>query len=79
MATQLKRNAMHFSDSLGKDEAVLSGAQEKLERNFDVMKAERTKLRDHRGKSRWTTCLVTTSVVVVLMTFVLMLFVIRLT
>ncbi|KII92205.1 hypothetical protein PLICRDRAFT_464542 [Plicaturopsis crispa FD-325 SS-3] len=64
MATQLKRNAMHFSESLARDQAVVDEAQEKLEGNYDVMKKERVRLRDHRGKSGSTTCLVLMSMLV---------------
>lgn len=79
MATQLKRNAMHFSDSLAKDQAVVEDAQQKIEGNFDVMKKERVRLRDHRGKSGSTTCLVMLSLAVVAVSFVVMFFVIRVT
>ncbi|KAG6863863.1 hypothetical protein C0991_002562, partial [Blastosporella zonata] len=51
MASQLKRNALHFSDSLARDAAVVEETQTKLESNFDVMQKERVRLRDHRGKS----------------------------
>ena len=57
MATQLKRNAIHFSESLAKDQAVVAEAQEKLEGNYDVMKKERLRVRDLRGKTGGTTCL----------------------
>ncbi|OBZ70579.1 hypothetical protein A0H81_09277 [Grifola frondosa] len=43
MATQLKRNAQHFAGSLEKDKAVVLEAQEKLERNHDVMTKERVR------------------------------------
>ncbi|KII92204.1 hypothetical protein PLICRDRAFT_172324 [Plicaturopsis crispa FD-325 SS-3] len=79
MATQLKRNAMHFSESLARDQAVVDEAQEKLEGNYDVMKKERVRLRDHRGKSGSTTCLVLMSMLVVVVAFLLTFFVIRLT
>jgi SNARE protein 1 len=79
MATQLKRNAIHFSDSLGKDQAVVEDAQLKIEGNYDVMKKERLRARDLRGKSGSTTCLVVMSVVAVLVAFVIMVLVIRAT
>ena len=53
--------------------------QEKVEGNFEFMKRERIRLRDFRGKSIGTTCLVAMSVIVVLIAFILMVFVIRLT
>jgi len=79
MAAQLKRNATHFSESLAGDQAVMVDAQTKIEGNFDVMKAQRVRLRDHRGKSGSTTCLVLMSLLIVAISFVLMFFVIRLT
>lgn len=79
MATQLRRNATHFSDSLVKDKSVVEAMQEKLEGNFDFMKKERIRLRDFRGKSGSTTCLVIMSLLVVLVAFMLMVLVIRVT
>lgn len=79
MATQLKRNAVHFSESLAKDQAVVEDAQEKLEGNLGMMTKERVRLRDHRGKSGSTTCLVVLSLIMVCALFVLMFFVIRFT
>ncbi|KAG6907324.1 hypothetical protein DXG01_009406 [Tephrocybe rancida] len=49
MAAQLRRNAQHFSETLGRDQAVTDELQEKLTGNFDVMKKERVRLRDHRA------------------------------
>jgi len=79
MAVQLKRNALHFSDSLSKDKATVEEAQQKLERNFDVMQKERIRLRDHRGKSSSTTWLVVAIVLAVVLLFSLMVLLIRLT
>ena len=79
MAAQLKRNAMHFAGALEKDKAVVTEAQEKMERNFDVMTKERVRLRDHRSKSWGTTWLVVLSLVVALVGFILTFFVIRIT
>jgi len=79
MATQLRRNAVHFSDTLAKDQDLVKETQEKLEGNYDVMKRERVRLRDHRGKSGSTTCLVVASIVGVLVVFFLMFLLIRLT
>lgn len=79
MATQLRRNATHFSASLEKDKSVVDAMQEKVEGNFDFMKRERIRLRDFRGKSGGTTCLVMMSVLVVLIAFIFMVFIIRLT
>ncbi|PBK61545.1 hypothetical protein ARMSODRAFT_981500 [Armillaria solidipes] len=41
MATQLKRNALHFSDSLSADKAIVEKAQQKIESNFNFMRKER--------------------------------------
>jgi SNARE protein 1 len=79
MAGQLRRNAEHFSTALAVDQAVLLNAEEKIDANFDVMKRERVRLRDHRGKSLGTTCLTLASVFVVAVGFLLMFFVLRFT
>jgi len=77
MATQLKRNAIHFSDSLAKDQAVVAEAEQKLEGNYGIMERERVRLRDHSGKSRGTTCLVVVILLAVVLFFVLMVVLIR--
>jgi len=79
MATQLKRNAIHFSDTLAKDQAVVEETKLKLESNFDELQKERTRLRDHSGKSRGTTWLTAFSVIAVLVSFFVMFFIIRFT
>ncbi|KAI9061712.1 hypothetical protein FKP32DRAFT_1575345 [Trametes sanguinea] len=79
MATQLKRNAVHFADALEKDKAVVQETQEKLELNHDVMSKERVRLRDHRSKSWGTTWITILSIVVVLIGFFLTFLVIRVT
>ncbi|KAF9076670.1 hypothetical protein BDP27DRAFT_1313712 [Rhodocollybia butyracea] len=79
MAVQLRKNAQHFSESLVEDKAVIEETQTKLEGNFGVMQKERIRLRDHRGKSGNTTCLVIFAVVGVLVVFVFMVALIRLT
>jgi len=58
---------------------VVEAMQEKVEGNFEFMKRARVRLRDFRGKSGGTTCLVIMSVIVVLIAFILMVFIIRLT
>lgn len=77
MAAQLKRNAIHFSTSLAKDQAVVEDAQQKLEGNYDEMMKERVRLRDHRGKSGSTTCMVLAIVALVLVLFIFMISIIR--
>jgi hypothetical protein len=79
MAGQLRRNAEHFSTALAADQAVLRNAEEKIGANYDVMKRERVRLRDHRGKSLGTTCLTIASVLVVAVAFLVMFFVLRFT
>ena len=79
MAVQLKRNATHFSESLVKDQAVVEEAKAKIEGNFDTMQTQRVRLRDRRGKSGSTTCLVLLSILVVIISFVVMFLVIRVT
>lgn len=77
MASQLKRNALHFSDSLEKDKAVVEETQEKLEGNLGILLKERLRLRDFRGKSQSTTCLVVGIVITVLVLFMFMVSVVR--
>ena len=79
MAGQLRRNAEHFSTALAADQAVLRNAEEKIGANYDVMKRERVRLRDHRGRSLGTTCLTLASLLVVAVAFLVMFFVIRFT
>lgn len=79
MATQLKRNAIHFSDTLVRDQAVVEEANLKMESNYDSMLKERTRLRDHSGKSRGTTWLTLFSIIAVFVSFLIMFFIIRLT
>jgi len=79
MATQLKLNAMHFSDSLAKDKNLVEDAHNKLEGNFDKMKTERVRLRDHRGKSGYTTWMIMGIVKAVILAWVMMFFLIKLT
>lgn len=79
MATQLKRNAVHFAGSLEKDKAVVQEAHEKMERNFDVMSKERVRLRDHRSKSWGTTWLVVLSLFVAAIGFMMTFAIIRIT
>ncbi len=79
MAGQLRHNAEHFSTALAADQAVLHNAEEKIGTNYDVMKRERLRLRDHRGKSLGTTCLTITSVLVVAIAFLVVFFILRFT
>ncbi len=79
MATQLKLNSLHFSNSIANDSAIVTSLDEKLDKNYEDMKKERVRLRDHRGKSMGTTCLVVSSVVGVVAAFVVMVGIMRVT
>ncbi|KIM45583.1 hypothetical protein M413DRAFT_442247 [Hebeloma cylindrosporum] len=77
MAKQFKRNAIHLSTLLEKDKAAIEDTQLKLEVNHDAMQKERTRLRDHTSKNRWTTVFTLGVVLAVVLVFMLMVSVIR--
>ncbi|EDR00417.1 uncharacterized protein LACBIDRAFT_314363 [Laccaria bicolor S238N-H82] len=77
MATQLKRNAEHFQQTLEKDNALLQITSQKIEENYDAMGKARVMLKDLTGKSGGTTWLVVAIVMCVLGVFVAMVGVIR--
>jgi heme/copper-type cytochrome/quinol oxidase subunit 3 len=79
MTTQPKRNAIHFSDTLARDQAVVEETKLKMESNYDSMHEERTRLRDHTSKSRNTTWLTLFSIIAVFVSFFVMFFIIRFT
>ncbi|KAJ3709610.1 hypothetical protein C8R42DRAFT_692742 [Lentinula raphanica] len=79
MAVQLRKNAQNFSEKLAEDKSLVEETQTKLDSNFGMMQKERVRLRDHRGKSGSTTCLVIFAVVAVVVTFIFMVALIRLT
>ncbi|TRM70363.1 hypothetical protein BD626DRAFT_448859 [Schizophyllum amplum] len=79
MSAQLRRNALHFQDALVKDKAVVEAAGEKVESNLGMLTSTRVRLRDHRGKSGSTTCLVVACVVITLILFIMMVALIRIT
>lgn len=79
MATQLKRNAIHFSETLVKDQTVVEETKLKMESNYDSMHKERTRLRDHSGKSWGTTWLTLLSIIIVLVGSFVAFFIIRFT
>ncbi|KAL5528603.1 hypothetical protein ACEPAF_7739 [Sanghuangporus sanghuang] len=79
MATQLRRNAEQFSETLAKDTGVVNAAQEKIERNYDEVSKERVRLRDHSAKSSGTTCLTLMAIIVVIIAFFMTYLVIRVT
>ncbi|KAJ3500607.1 hypothetical protein NMY22_g19207 [Coprinellus aureogranulatus] len=79
MAAQLKRNALHFSEALERDKAVVEAALGKVEGNLGFMETQRKRLRDFSGKSGGTTWLTLGIVLCVLLLFVVMVGFIRLT
>ena len=79
MATQLKLNALHFTESLAKERAVMEGAEEKLEANLTRLKGERGRLKEHSSKSSSTTWLVLGAILVVVIAWIFMFLVIRIT
>jgi len=79
MAAQLKRNAIHFSESLAKDQAVVEKTQQKLEGNFNVMQKQMGLTKALSSKSGSTTCLVLLSIIIVTVLFIFMVALIRLT
>jgi len=79
MATQLKRNAVHFSDTLARDQAVVEETKLNMESNHDSLRKEQTRLKNHAGKSRNTTWLTLFSIIAVFVSFFVMFFIIRFT
>jgi hypothetical protein len=79
MATQLRRNAQYFSAALEDDKDALAEADAKINTNLSVMQKERGRLGTYSNKSRGTTWLVVSAIVVVAVSWVVMFFVIRVT
>ncbi|KAG8714868.1 hypothetical protein FRC08_011336 [Ceratobasidium sp. 394] len=79
MAAQLKRNAQTFAAQLHEDNALVQLAHDQLEGVHTRVKTERTTLRDFRGKSGYTTCMVMGAVAVVMVSWVMMFFLIKVT
>jgi hypothetical protein len=79
MAAQLKRNAQSFAAQLHEDNALVQLAHDQLEGVHTRVKTERSTLRDFRGKSGYTTCMVMGAVAVVLVSWVMMFFLIKVT
>lgn len=77
MAAQLKQNAIHFADTLAKDQGVIKALQGQIEINLDDTKKGQGRLRDLRGKSGGTTWIVIFALLVVLVGWLLTFFVIR--
>ncbi|KAH8827323.1 hypothetical protein DL96DRAFT_1606301 [Flagelloscypha sp. PMI_526] len=79
MATQLKRNAHHFSKALEDDKAVLERAEDKIGQNLDTMTKTRGNLGTYSSKSRGTTWMTLGIVIFVFAAFIMMIALIRLT
>lgn len=79
MASQLRKNAIHFGEALSRDQAVLKDVDEKIGSNYDMLTKERVRLRDHRSKSWGTTWITMGSVIAVIVVFIAMFLVIRVT
>ena len=79
MAAQLKRNAQSFAAQLHEDNALVQLAHDQLEGVHTRVKTEKTTLRDFRGKSGYTTCMVMGAIVVVMISWVMMFFLIKIT
>ncbi|TFK22723.1 hypothetical protein FA15DRAFT_681535 [Coprinopsis marcescibilis] len=77
MASQLKRNAIFFSENLAKDKAVVEDASQKLEQNHGVMHKEKGRLVALNKLTGSTTWMTLGIVLVVLLLFVVMIGVIR--
>ncbi|KAH9017324.1 hypothetical protein EDB85DRAFT_2155274 [Lactarius pseudohatsudake] len=79
MADQLRRNAKHFSGTVGADKRGPRAAEEMVGADLEVAKQVRVRVHDHRGKAFGTTCLTISSVIVVAIASSIMSFVIRFT
>lgn len=79
MATQLKRNAHHFTKALEDDKSVMELAEEKLDSNLGTMTKERGRLGTYSSSSRGTTWMTFGIVIFVFLVFMMMVAMIRLT
>lgn len=79
MATQLRRNAEHFSAILEKDKGLVVSAEDALSKNADSMTRERDRLKKHSSKSFGTTWFTIGTILVVCLAFVWMLVIMRVT
>ena len=75
MATQLKRNAVPFSDTLARDQAVVKETKLKVKPIHDSMQKERTRLQNHTGKRRGATWLTLFSIILVFVSFFVVFFI----
>ncbi|KAJ6481706.1 hypothetical protein C8R45DRAFT_1002776 [Mycena sanguinolenta] len=77
MATQLKRNAIHFGELLAKDQAVLEDTDKKLEGNFGYMQQTQTRMKSLNTKTSGSTCTRLLIIFVVVFVFMFMVFFMR--
>ncbi|KAJ7177941.1 hypothetical protein C8R46DRAFT_1212673 [Mycena filopes] len=77
MATQLKRNALHFADLMAKDQRVVEEMDVKLEGNFGYMQKTQTRMKDLREKTGSSTCMRMLIILVVTFLFMFMVSLIR--
>ena len=79
MATQLRRNAHHFSDALVKDKAVMEQLETKVESNFDAVLREGKRLFEQAKKGSSTTWITWGIILTVVVIFAFMVLLIRAT
>lgn len=79
MATQLRRNAEHFSAILEKDKGLVVSAEDALSKNAESMTRERDRLKKHSSKSFGTTWFTIGAILVVCLAFVWMVIIMRMT
>ncbi|KAJ7248618.1 hypothetical protein B0H12DRAFT_1123470, partial [Mycena haematopus] len=77
MATQLKRNAIHFGELLAKDQAVLEETDKKLEGNFGYMQQTQTRTKSLNAKTRSSTWIRMLIILFVVVVFMFMVFFMR--
>lgn len=79
LSTQLKTNSQTLASNLEKDKAVMADAKEKLEGNYEKMKAQQVRLKEQKGRSRGTLCWTIVVVSGVAIAWVVMFFLIKVT
>ncbi|KAJ7031641.1 hypothetical protein C8F04DRAFT_1110124 [Mycena alexandri] len=77
MATQLKRNALYFSDLMEKDQRVIEETEVKLDGNFGYMQKTQTRMKGLREKTGSSTCMRMLIILVVTFLFMFMVSLIR--
>lgn len=79
MTRQLKQNALALSEGLSSDVPLLDQAGTQLQGNSDRMSTQRRQLNVFSSKSKATTCLTFTSIVMVFIAWIVLFIVIKLT